>query len=121
MGKFKALQPRLAPMASRLGRLAPADEVERNRTRDAEKPWRAWYKTARWQKLVMKVRVRDAYTCQRTGAVLGGKHPAPDSPVVNHRIPHRGDPALFWDEDNLELVSKAVHDSEIQREERAAW
>lgn len=121
MGKFKALQPRLASMVSRMGRMVPSDEVERNRSRDAEKPWRSWYKTARWQKLRAQVLVRDAYTCQRTGALLSGRHPAPDSPVVNHRIPHRGDPSLFWDEANLETVAKAVHDREIQQEERAAW
>ncbi len=81
-------------------------------------PWRAWYKTARWRRLREEVLIRDAYTCQRTGQVLGGKHPAPDSPVVNHKRPHRGDERLFWDPNNLETVSKAVHDSEIQREEQ---
>lgn len=90
-------------------------------------PWKAWYKTARWRRLRQEVLIRDAYTCQRTGQVLGGKHPAPDSPVVNHKRPHRGDERLFWDPNNLETVSKAVHDSEIQREEqdslhhRGAW
>lgn len=81
-------------------------------------PWKAWYKTARWRRLRQEVLIRDAYTCQRTGQVLGGKHPAPDSPVVNHKRPHRGDERLFWDPNNLETVSKAVHDSEIQREEQ---
>ena len=83
-------------------------------------PWKAWYKTARWRALRHQVLVRDAYTCQRTGLLLGGKHPAPDSPVVNHKRPHRGDERLFWDPNNLETVSKAVHDSEIQREEQAS-
>ena len=82
-------------------------------------PWKAWYKTARWRRLREQVLIRDAYTCQRTGQVLGGKHPAPDSPVVNHKRPHRGDESLFWDIDNLETVSKAVHDSTIQAEEQA--
>lgn len=82
-------------------------------------PWKAWYKTRRWQALRLAVLERDNYTCQRTGRVLGAKHPDPDSPVVNHRRPHRGDEALFWDIDNLETVSKAVHDADIQREEQA--
>lgn len=64
--------------------------------------------------------MRDNYTCQRTGVLCVGKHPAPDSPVANHRVPHRGDPVLFWDPDNIETVSKEVHDSLIQAEERAA-
>lgn len=121
MSRLKALQPRLKAMPSRLAPAAPGDEVARNRKRDAEQPWRAWYKTARWQKLRAQVLLRDEYVCQRTGKVLGGRHPAPDSPVVNHRRPHRGDPALFWDIDNLETVSKEVHDRDIQREERAGW
>lgn len=37
---------------------------------------------------------------------------------MNHKRPHRGDERLFWDPNNLETVSKAVHDSEIQREEQ---
>lgn len=83
-------------------------------------PWKAWYKTARWRHLRQEVLIRDAYTCQRTGQVLGGRHPAPDSPVVNHKRPHRGDERLFWDPNNLVTVSKAVHDSEIQREEQGS-
>ncbi len=39
-----------------------------------------------------------------------GKYPAPKSPVVDHVRPHRGGPDLFWDEDNLQAVSKAYHD-----------
>lgn len=83
-------------------------------------PWKAWYKTARWRRLREQVLIRDAFTCQRTGQVLAGKHPAPDSPVVNHRRPHRGDERLFWDIENLETVSKSVHDGAIQREEQAS-
>lgn len=83
-------------------------------------PWRRWYKTARWQRLKMSAHLRDGFICQRTGVLLVGKHPAPNSPVANHKVPHRGDPALFWDLDNIETVAKSVHDSEIQREEQAS-
>lgn len=83
-------------------------------------PWRAWYKTARWRRLKDAVHLRDMYICQRTGILLSGRHPAPDSPVANHKRPHRGNPELFWDIDNIETVAKSVHDSEIQREEQAS-
>lgn len=82
-------------------------------------PWRNWYKLKRWQDLKMAVHVRDCFICQRTGVLCIGKHPAPDSPAANHKIPHRGDPRLFWDPDNIETVSKEVHDSLIQKEEQA--
>ena len=77
-----------------------------------------WLHTAAWQRLRVKVLKRDGYVCQRTGVLLVGKHPAPDSPVVDHKIPHRGDPQLFWDINNLQSVSKEWHDSEKQRLER---
>lgn len=38
--------------------------------------------------------------------------------VVNHRIPHKGDQALFWDEANWEATCKPHHDGTIQSEER---
>jgi 5-methylcytosine-specific restriction endonuclease McrA len=83
-------------------------------------PWKAWYKTKRWRDLKAEVHIRDNYTCQRTGQLCGGTYPAPDSPVANHKRPHRGDPALFWDPANVETVSKAVHDSAIQAEEQSS-
>lgn len=97
----------------------PRDEGERTQNRDASQPWRAWYKTARWQKLRAKVLKRDLFTCQKTGVLVTGKYPAPNSAVADHKKAHRGDPALFWDEDNIETVSKAYHDAEKQREEQS--
>lgn len=79
---------------------------------------RSWYHSARWAKLRQAVIERDLYTCQHTGVVLAGKAPAPNSPVVHHKAPHRGSEELFWSINNLELVSKAWHDSEAQRQER---
>jgi len=122
-----ALMGRLAKGPSLLGagprrveRATPVDEAGRSRYRDETQEHRAWYKTARWQKLVMRIRQRDGYVCRKTGVILSGKAPAPNSPVVDHIVPHRGDPVLFWDETNLQTVSKVWHDSEKQRQERAA-
>jgi 5-methylcytosine-specific restriction protein A len=78
---------------------------------------RSWYKSARWQALRLEVLVRDLYTCRQTGVLLTGKHPAPNSPVVDHVVPHRGDERLFWDIDNLQAVSKAYHDSDKRKME----
>lgn len=120
MAKLSSPPPRLSALDHRIGK-PPADEgrAPLQRQRD-NAPWRAWYKTARWRALRQQVLLRDAYTCQRTGIVLGGKYPDPDSPTVNHKRPHRGCETLFWDIDNLETVSKAVHDSQIQKEEQAS-
>ncbi|MBB2973959.1 HNH endonuclease [Mesorhizobium sp. RMAD-H1] len=117
MGRLKMLKPRVGILAGRIGD-SPANETARSRMRDAMQPWRAWYKTSRWQKLRERILIRDRYICQKTGVLLIGKYPAPDSPVVDHKTAHRGDEQLFWDEDNLHAVSKAYHDSTKQAEER---
>lgn len=114
---------RLSQAPARLGfaprRLANApDQAQGPEPVQHSAPWKAWYKTKRWRDLRQLVLLRDAYTCQRTGRVCGGKYPAPDSPVVNHKRPHRGNATLFWDPDNLETVTKAEHDSGIQAEEQ---
>lgn len=103
-------------MPSRLGK-------ERRRLVSSSDPERGhrstnWLNTAAWRRLREKVLLRDEYICQQTGVALVGRHPAPNSPVVDHKIPHRGDAKLFWDEGNLQSVSKAWHDSEKQSREK---
>jgi 5-methylcytosine-specific restriction enzyme A len=40
------------------------------------------------------------------------------STVVDHVIPHRGDPVLFWDEANWAALCKPCHDAKTAREGR---
>lgn len=87
------------------------------RSAEAES-YRRLYNTKAWKRLRIQCFIRDGFRCRRTGNLLGGKHPAPDSPVANHIKPHRGDPALFFDLANLECIAKSVHDSLVQSEER---
>ncbi len=118
MGRLKTLQPRIGTLPPRIGR-APGDEKARLRERDQNVSWRSWYKTARWEKLRREILRRDKYTCQQTKVLCIGKYPAPNSAVVDHIRPHRGDEQLFFDPANLQCVSKAYHDSEKQKQERA--
>jgi hypothetical protein len=118
MGKLKALSPRLAALPPRLGH-APGDRKANDRARDASAPWRRWYDTARWKKLRQQVFVRDGFVCQRSGELCSGAANTPNAPIANHKVPHRGNPALFWDIDNIETVTKRVHDTIIQSEEQA--
>ena len=37
--------------------------------------------------------------------------------VVDHVIPHRGDPALFWDQNNWQALCKPCHDSKTGNED----
>tara|TARA_R110002049_G_scaffold23545_10_gene83660 strand:- start:46745 stop:47104 length:360 start_codon:yes stop_codon:yes gene_type:complete len=115
MGKLKGrgLPPRLLPLPPRLKPLpvAVAGDDTVRRSKD-------WLNTARWQRLRLKMLQRDQYTCQQTGVLLTGKHPAENSPVVDHIEPHRGDPDLFWDEENLQSVAKSWHDRVKQSMEK---
>lgn len=117
MGRLKMVQPRIRLAAPRLAVAQPGNEAERLKHRNMARP--NWYSTARWRRLRLAALERDNWTCQQTGALLAGKYPAPTSPAVDHRVPHRWDPELFWDLDNLQSVTKAWHDSAKQRLERA--
>jgi 5-methylcytosine-specific restriction enzyme A len=114
MGRLTQVRSRLVPAGTRLPRLDPRVEYEKRRAATLE--WRAWYKTARWQKLAWKVKVRDAFTCQMCGFMSAAKFAL----SVDHRQPHRGDEVLFWDEGNLQTLCKPCHDGEKQRQERGA-
>ena len=116
MGRLRGrgLGSRLGVPRSRLAQapVAAAGDGPARRSRD-------WLNTARWQRLRLRILDRDGHVCRQTGVALIGAYPAPNSPVVDHIVPHRGDEALFWDEANLQAVSKAWHDREKQRLERA--
>ncbi len=103
MPRLKSPKPRLGSMRSRRDGLA---QHERKGQRRSDGP----INTARWQRLRLKILNRDGWQCQATGVALVGRYPAPNSPVVDHIRAHRGDLDLFWDEDNLQAVSKAYHD-----------
>lgn len=120
MAKLRSLSsgvPTLKPKVASDGAGLTRKEWLAQRDRNVE--WRAWYRTARWEALRRRVFVRDGYVCRQTGELLSGKHPAPNSPVADHIKPHRGNPNLFWDETNIQTVSKQWHDTVKQAQERA--
>lgn len=108
MARLKSMAPALSAAPARL--VGPVD------TGTKERP--AWYQSARWQRLRRKVLIRDEYRCRQTGVRLTDGRQAPNSAVVDHINPHRWNPDLFWDEDNLQAVSKQWHDSEKQKLEK---
>jgi 5-methylcytosine-specific restriction protein A len=80
-------------------------------------PWWAWYDTARWKQLRLKVFERDRYRCQHTGCckVEGNTSKL----ICDHIKPHRGNEHLFWNEANLQTLCKPCHDKTKQQEEQA--
>lgn len=115
MPKLKTLKPLVGKLPPRIANQA-GDEIQRSRFRDETQAWRRWYKTSRWQKLRWSVLVRDLFTCQMCKRVE-----ADTSQLVgDHKLPHRGDERMFWDEANIQCVCKHCHDGEKQRQERNA-
>lgn len=115
--------PRLKSLPPLLRREKPRLVVQdRDQRRYVEQPWRKWYQTKEWQELRLAAFYRDGYICQRTGVmcVPGGTGQEDNAPVANHRIPHKGDPLLFFNLDNVETTSKKAHDEIVQREEKQA-
>lgn len=113
MGRLRMVGPGLAV-------LGPALTVRRVVTegdRTAVAPWRAWYKTAEWQRLRWQVLVAALFTCARCGRIEGKTAQL----VADHVVPHRGDAGRFWDRANLQCLCKACHDSAKQAEERRRW
>lgn len=119
MARLRTIRPVVSMIPRRVA-TPSREELERDydRARREDSEYRKWYKTARWQRLRRQVLERDGYICCQTGVLLTGKAPAPDSPVVDHIVPHRGNADLFWNIDNLQAVSKSWHDSVKQSQEK---
>lgn len=69
----------------------------------------------RWQK-ASKAYLAAHPLCQCADCDEGRKRLLPAT-VVDHRIPHRGDMALFWDSSNWQAMSKPCHDAKTARED----
>lgn len=110
MARLKALPPRLKALPPRL--TSPSDSEGHSLVLE---PWRRWFWTKSWKDLRLWVLERDGYTCR-----CGCNTFEPDTSllVADHIKPHRGDPILFWDPDNLQCLWKPHHDGEKQRQER---
>lgn len=114
MPKLKTMKPLVGTLAPRIG-YAPGDEKVRDRQRAQTQHWRKWYASTEWRKLRMRVLVRDLFTCQMCGKL----EPNTALLVGDHKEPHRGDRARFFDEQNVWAVCKPCHDGEKQKLERA--
>ena len=105
MSRLPRMAPRVTAMRPALS--APKDEAGRTAHRRKVNPWRAWYNTARWQRLRWSVLRRDLFMCQ----MCGRTEPDTSRLVADHKTPHRGSPDLFWSLDNLQALCASCHNS----------
>lgn len=80
----------------------------------ARPDYRRLYGTKRWFQLRAR-QLREQPLCKFCGD-LGRITPAA---VVDHKRPHRGDEALFFDPDNLQSLCKPCHDGAKQQLEKS--
>ncbi len=113
MGRLTNLKPALRSLPASVSFARDRDEHGHSRTAE---PWRKWYSLSRWRRLRLKVLLRDLYTCQMPGC--GRLEPDTSQLVADHIEPHRGDPALFWDEQQIQTLCKPCHDGLKQAQER---
>jgi 5-methylcytosine-specific restriction enzyme A len=118
MGRLRAAPSRLKAPPSRIGRSSSVS-MTRDQKRSKEKPWRKWYSSKRWLDMRRARLKLCQWRCEQTGVLLIGRAHEPNSPVLDHKEPHRGDPDLFWDPDNVQIVAKSWHDKEKQKQEHA--
>ena len=90
--------------------------VKKWRTPEAES-YRKLYSRKQWKDLRARALLRDLYTCQRCKVPLKRGTMHPQSAVVHHIKAHKGDPALFFDINNLQSVCWSCHSGAIQSEE----
>lgn len=114
MGKLAGLTGRIAVLPPRLSFAADV-QPDGTRTRDQVQHWRRWYKTARWQRLRWSVLVRDLFTCTMCKRIEADTSQL----VADHKVPHRGDEALFWDASNIACLCSQCHNSTKQALEKS--
>ena len=111
MGRLTRLPARLSALPPRLASFT----VDGATSAAKAAPWKAWYGTKRWRQLRWQVLLDAMFTCARCKRAEANTRQL----VADHKDPHRGDPALFWDRRNLQCLCKPCHDSAKQREENA--
>lgn len=80
----------------------------------ATRPQQHLYRRQRWRKLRLR-----QLQAQPLCAFCLERGTYTQASVADHKIAHRGNETLFWDEENLQSLCKPCHDSEKQRDERS--
>ena len=88
----------------------PCAKHERKPFEGAHRTGGSLYKTAEWRRESRAFRAANPY-CVADGGACTRR-----SSIVDHRIPHRGDEALFWDASNWQAMCHRHHNAKTGRE-----
>ncbi len=80
--------------------------------RAAAREYNKWYKTARWRKNRASFLARNPLCVKHYAK--GQMVPAT---VVDHKIPHKGDETLFWDQTNWQGMCTRCHNQKTAKQD----
>lgn len=108
MGRLQTLKPKLKTLSTTKAAVSTGSWRTGNQSA-ASRGYDSKWRKAREQFL------QEHPLCECEDCQAGAKRVTAAS-VVDHRIPHRGDMALFWDRSNWQAMSKPCHDRKTQAE-----
>jgi 5-methylcytosine-specific restriction protein A len=104
---LQVLKPRLSALPTKL----KSTRTIRDKRYSADASLRAQYKVKRWTDLRLSVLVRDLYQCQMCGVSLIQGREDGRSALVDHIIPAKLCPELFYEPTNLQACCRNCHAS----------
>lgn len=112
VGKLKSISPRLSGLDAKLPVMSGVPGSARANKGSSSTARGYGY---RWQQ------ERAAFLAANPLCMMCSKDLSPvTATVVDHKIPHGGNEALFWDKKNWQALCKHCHDSVKQRAEHSA-
>ncbi|WP_330547708.1 HNH endonuclease [Caminicella sporogenes] len=94
------------------GRYCEKHQKEETKKYNRKRKYKKLYNSSSWQRLRKKVLTKHplCVECEEKGRLT-------PATVVDHIVPHHGNEALFWDEDNLQSLCKSCHDRKTAKED----
>ena len=96
------------------------DKHKPRQQRKASAAYHGWYMLPIWTDRLRPAQLLREPFCRECARLYPPgdlRHRTPAT-VVDHIVPHRGDPQLFWDESNWQPLCKACHDHKTGTEDR---
>ncbi len=107
MAGLSILKPRLKPMSPKL----KTSRQVRDMRYSTDASLRSMYKVKRWAELRSAILLRDLYRCQMCGVTLTQGRDDDRAALVDHIMPAKLCPDLFYEPSNLQACCRNCHAS----------